>query len=250
MTYRFVGVCLLVLGLAHPDGARAADWMKTLQGVVGTALQEQTGSGSSTGLAGQEIVAGLKEALRVGTETVTAQLGAANGFNGDPAIHIPLPPELQTVQSTLQRFGLSALADEVELKLNRAAEAAMPQARDLVWKAISSMTLDDAMGIYNGPDDAATRYFRKVATDDLTATVKPVVDRSLDDVGALIAYDSLIGQYKTIPFVPDVKADLSNHATGLALEGLSHYLAREEAAIRSDPAKRTTDILTRVFGVK
>jgi len=148
----------------------------------------------------------------------------------------------------LKKFGLSALADDVELRLNRAAEAAAPKTKELIWKAISSMTLDDAMAIYKGPDDAATQYFKKVATNDLATTVKPVVDSSLAEVGAISTYDQLMGQYKALPFVPDVKANLSQHTTDLALKGLFHYLAAEEAEIRKNPAKRTTEILSKVFG--
>lgn len=241
----------LTTALAYVGPARAGDLMKSLQGVLGTVTQGQ-GQGSSTvmGLSTEDIIAGLKEALRVGTDTVTGQLGAADGFNGDSAVHIPLPEELQTVQSTLRQFGLSGLADEVELKLNRGAEAAMPKAKKLVWKAITEMTLDDAKAIYDGPDDAATQYFRRVSTDDLKATVAPVIDAALQEVGAVASYDSLIGQYRNIPFVPDVKANLTDHATTLALDGLFHYLAREEADIRQNPAKRTTEILAKVFGAK
>jgi hypothetical protein len=227
--------------------------MKTLKGAVDQATQGATSSGSSGSVAGlgtDEIIAGLKEALRVGADTVTAKLGAANGFNGDPAVHIPLPDELKAVQSTLKRVGLSSLADEVELKLNRGAEAAMPKAKELVLNAIESMTLDGAKAIYNGPKDAATQYFRRVATPDLKATVAPVVDGALKDVGAVAAYDQLVGKYKSVPFVPDLKADLTGHATNLALEGLFKYLATEEAAIRDNPAKRTTEILAKVFGAK
>ncbi|MBT7249559.1 MAG: DUF4197 domain-containing protein [Rhodospirillaceae bacterium] len=148
----------------------------------------------------------------------------------------------------LKKFGLSALADDVELRLNRAAEAAAPKTKELIWKAISSMTPDDAMAIYKGPDDAATQYFKKVATNDLAATVKPVVDSSLAEVGAISTYDQLMGQYKALRFVPDVKANLSQHTTDLALKGLFHYLAAEEAEIRKNPAKRTTEILSKVFG--
>jgi len=201
-------------------------------------------------LSTNDIIAGLKEALRVGTQSVAGQLGAVDGFNADPNIHIPLPKELQSVQSTLRRFGLSGLADEVELKLNRGAEAAMPQAKDLVVKAISAMTLEDAKAIYNGPNDAATQYFKRVTSADLKASVAPVIDSALQDVGAVAAYDQLVGRYKDIPFVPDLKADLTAHATALALEGMFHYLAMEEASIRQDPAKRTTEILTKVFGGK
>jgi hypothetical protein len=248
MTARLIAaLALATLLIAGP--ASAQSWLKTLQGAVDKATG---GSGSSSGtiagLTTEDMIAGLKEALRVGTETVTGQLGAADGFNADQAVHIPLPEQLQNAQAMLKKFGLSALADEVELKLNRGAEAAMPKAKELVWNAINQMTLDDAKGIYDGPKDAATQYFRRVATPDLKATVAPVIDDALRDVGALSAYDQLVGQYKTIPFVPDLRADLQGHATDLALEGLFTYLAREEAAIRENPAKRTTELLTRVFG--
>lgn len=248
MTARLIAaLALATLLIAGP--ASAQSWLKTLQGAVDKATG---GSGSSSGtiagLTTEDMIAGLKEALRVGTETVTGQLGAADGFSADQAVHIPLPEQLQNAQAMLKKFGLSALADEVELKLNRGAEAAMPKAKELVWNAINQMTLDDAKGIYDGPKDAATQYFRRVATPDLKATVAPVIDDALRDVGALSAYDQLVGQYKTIPFVPDLRADLQGHATDLALEGLFTYLAREEAAIRENPAKRTTELLTRVFG--
>lgn len=239
---------VLVLGLGTP--VHSAGFLDQLKGAVKEATTDALGSGggSSSSLATDQIVAGLKEALRVGAEKVVGQLGAADGFNADPTVHIPLPESLQSVQSTLRKFGLSALADDVELKLNRAAEEATPKAKELLWKAVNEMTLDDAKKIYDGPDDAATRYFEKVASDDLRATVGPVVDSALAEVGALTAYDSLIGQYKAIPFVPDVKSDLKSHATQLTLDGIFHYLAQEEAAIRKDPAARTTDLLKQVFG--
>lgn len=234
-------------------GSRAADWKSMLKGAVDTVTNpSQEGGQPSTvsGLSTTDIVAGLKEALRVGMQSVARQLGAVDGFNADPNVHIPLPKELQSVQSTLSRVGLSGLADEVELKLNRGAEAAMPRAKELVIKAISSMTLEDAKGIYNGPNDAATQYFKRVTSADLEASVAPIIDTALQEVGAVAAYDQLVGQYKDIPFVPDLKADLTAHATALALDGMFHYLAVEEAAIRQNPAKRTTEILTKVFGAK
>jgi len=247
----YVSIIAIPLTLGFGVSAQAQDWMKTLQDVVGTAAKGSAPSVDASTLAGlsrEDMIAGLKEALRVGAETVTAQLGAADGFNTDPAIHIPLPQSLQSAQSTLKKFGLGSLADDVELKLNRGAEAAMPKAKELVWQAISSMNLEDAKGILNGPEDAATEYFRRVATPELKATVAPVIEQNLRDVGAVAAYDQLVGEYSNIPFVPDLKADLTAHATTLALDGLFMYLAREEAAIRKDPAKRTTEILTKVFG--
>lgn len=238
----------LIPVLAAPPAA-AQSLFDTIKKTVDTVTgQGATGSATTGALSTADITAGLREALKVGTERVVTSLGAQDGYNADPAIHIPLPPTLQKVQSTLKKFGLSALADDVELRLNRAAEAAAPKTKELIWNAISSMSLEDARAIYDGPKDAATQYFKKVASGDLAATVRPVVDQSLADVGAISAYDSLMGQYKNIPFVPDIKADLSQHATDLALQGLFTYLAKEEAAIRENPAKRTTEILTKVFG--
>lgn len=247
----FASIIAIPLTLGLGVSAQAQDWMKTLQNVVGATAKGGASSVDASALAdlsSADMIAGLKEALRVGADTVTAQLGAADGFNADPAIHIPLPQSLQSAQSTLRKFGLGGLADDVELKLNRGAEAAMPKAKELVWQAISTMNLDDAKAILNGPEDAATQYFRRVATPELKATVAPVIEQNLRDVGAVAAYDQLMGQYKSIPFVPDLKADLTAHATTLALDGLFTYLAREEAAIRKDPAKRTSEILTKVFG--
>jgi len=241
--------------LAEPTAA--LDWGGALKGALDTVTQDKSsdtgssaraGTGAAVGLSTQELTAGLKEALRVGADTVARQLGAVDGFNSDPAVHIPLPKELQTVRSTLSRIGLASLADEVELKLNRGAEAAMPQAKKLVVDAISAMSLEDAKAIFNGPKDAATQYFRRVSGPDLEKTVAPVINRTLQDVGAVTAYDQLVGQYSTLPFVPDLKADLTAHATRLTLDGLFLYLAQEEAAIRENPAKRSSEILAKVFG--
>ena len=249
MIFRTAAAATLLLSVcASPALAQGfLDKLKSAAGAMTAPGGPTVGSGAAT-LGTNEIIAGLREALRVGTENVVGRIGSADGFNADPNIHIPLPPDLQKVQGILRKFGLSGMADEVELKLNRAAEAAAPKTKELVWKAINEMTLEDAKRIYDGPDDAATSYFKRVATTDLKNVIKPVIDNSLNEVGAVAAYDRLMGQYKSLPLVPDVKADLSNHATALALDGLFYYLAKEEAAIRQNPAKRTTEILTKVFG--
>lgn len=195
-----------------------------------------------------EITGGVRDALKVGTERVVAQLGQIDGFNADPKIHIPLPDNLREVRGALNMVGMSAMADDVELKLNRAAEAATPKAKALFWQAITDMSLKDIEAIYNGPDDAATQYFRSSMSAPLRDEMRPVVDRSLADVGAIQAFDQMMGRYKTIPFVPNVKTDLTNHVLDKAMDGIFFYLGREEAAIRNDAVKRTTDILKRVFG--
>lgn len=233
-------------------GSSAAGLLDKIQKTITDKTSSATGGSSSgattNGLSTEQITEGLKEALRVGTETVVEQIGTVDGYNGDPAIHIPLPEKMQQAQALLRKFGLSGMADEVEERLNRGAEAAAPKTKEIIYNAISSMTLEDAQSIYSGPDDAATQYFRKVSTAELTETVRPVVEQSLQDVGAITAYDNLVSQYKTYPLVPDIQTDLTEYATEMTLEGLFHYLAEQEAAIRKDPIKQTTEILKTVFG--
>ncbi|MDJ0942889.1 MAG: DUF4197 domain-containing protein [Kiloniellales bacterium] len=212
-------------------------------------LDTLMGSDSGDGvLSTEDMAAGLREALRVGSERVVAKVGAADGFNLDPEIHIPLPGTFRQVQSALKTVGLSDLADDVELKLNRAAEAAAPEARDLFVQAIREMSLDDAKAIFDGPDDAATQYFKGRMSAPLARKMAPVVDRSLADVGALASVDRMMQSYRAIPFVPDVKADLRSYVVGKALDGIFFYVAKEEAAIRKNPAARSTELLKRVFG--
>ena len=205
-------------------------------------------SGGSEDLSVGEIAGGLKDALRVGTESVVGQLGTTDGFNQDPSIHIPLPESLHTVQSTLSKLGMSGMLDDLELRLNRAAETATPKAKALFWDAISEMTLDDVTAIYEGPDDSATRYFQGKMSQPLAKEMGPVVSDSLSEVGAIKSYDDVMGQYDQIPFVPDVKANLSEYVVEKGMDGIFHYLAKEEAAIRNNPVKRTTALLQKVFG--
>lgn len=195
-----------------------------------------------------EIGRGLKEALKVGTGNVVVQLGQVDGFNRDPSIHIPLPAQLQDLQATLDRFGFSYMLDDLELKLNRAAEVAAPKAKALFWQAITEMTFNDVMDIYHGTDDAATRYFQKKMTPALAREMSPVISNSLAQVGAIQSYDRAIGKYQSLPYVPDIKADLTSYVVDKGMNGLFFYIAREEKAIRHNPVKRTTALLRRVFG--
>jgi hypothetical protein len=230
----------LALCLATPAGA--LDLMKSLEETVGGL------GGSSGGLSDQEIGDGLTEALRVGTERVVGQVSATDGYNLDPDIHIPLPGALREVQKVLKSIGMADMADDLELRLNRAAEAAAPEAQDLFGQAIGEMSFEDVQQIYSGPDDAATRYFQDKMTPPLSERMQPVVERSLADVGAIRSYDEMMKQYESVPFVPDAKADLTGYVVQEAMAGIFHYVAIEEAAIRNDPAARTTELLQKVFG--
>ena len=229
-------------------GAAAASAQTLLQQGQDLLKSLDQGGSSRDALTTGEIGRGLKSALNVATRTVVKQLAAADGFNGDPAVHIPLPDSLKSVQSTMRRFGMADLLDDLELKLNRAAERATPKARRLFLDAVAAMTLEDVRGILGGPDDAATMYFQGKMSRPLAAEMRPIVDDTLAEVGAIAAYDKAIGEYRNLPLVPDVKADLTEHVVELGLEGIFHYVAREEAAIRKNPIKRTNAILKRVFG--
>ncbi len=210
--------------------------------------REASQSGVSGGLATGEIAAGLKEALRVGADRVVGRLGHPNGFRLDPAVHIPLPENLQKAKKIAARFGLDGQFNELEDRLNAAAEAATPKAKALFLDAISQMTLDDARSILNGPDDAATKYFREKTSGKLVAEMRPIVDNAMSQVGALQTYDSVVsGLGPAASMVPDLKTDLSSYVVGKAMDGIFHYLAVEEAAIRRHPAKRTTALLRKVF---
>ena len=164
----------LLLGLAGCAGEGADPWAAG----ASTVLQGVLGGG--TGVVGQsEIAAGLKEALRVGTERVVDDLGQNDGFNADPEVHIPLPQALAQAQSSLRLIGASGLVDDLELRINRAAEQATPVAKDIFWQAITNLTFDDVNAIYQGPNDAATQYLDRTTRGSLTDAMRPIIDLSL-----------------------------------------------------------------------
>ena len=223
------------------------DWLNKGKEVMDT-LHQPAASKADTRLTTAEVAAGLKEALRVGSTRVVEKVGSVDGFNADPQIHIPLPENLRKVRSALATVGMGGMMDDLELQLNRAAEQAAGKARPLFLDAISTLTIEDAMEIYQGPDDAATRYFENRMSKPLAEEMRPVVAESLQDVGAIQTYEAALGKYKTLPFVPDVQADLTGYVVEQGMDGIFHYLAEEEAAIRADPVKRTTALLQKVFG--
>lgn len=241
-TNRFYPFFLALTLISISGAAASAGWLDK--------LKEQLGGGDEKKqlLSTDEVGAGLKEALRVGTESVVASLGKDNGFNLNPQIHIPLPSQLDQVRNILRKVGMDSMLTDLELRLNRAAERATLKARQLFIQAINDMTMDDVMTIYNGPDDSATQYFKSKMSAPLALEMKPVIDESLVDVGAVKTYDDVMKRYNSVPFAPKVEADLSDYVVQKGMDGIFFYLAKEEAAIRQNPAKRTTDLLQRVFG--
>lgn len=193
------------------------------------------------------IAAGLREALEIGSRQAVRELGRPDGFL-DSRFHIPLPESLQQAREVAGRFGLAGMFDEMEIELNRAAEAAVPEAQKLFVAAIRQLTFDDVMRIYGGSDDAATRYLRRTTSAELSRQMRPIVDASLAEVGALNTFSSLVEQYNRLPLVAPIDADLTSHVLQYADDALFALVAREEAAIRRNPAKRTTELLREVFG--
>jgi len=240
--------CLLTpISLVWANG-----FMQGLGGLMESVSKESMSMSASSkhglsSLSHSEMVAGLKDALRIGSENVVAQLSKKNGFNGDAKVHIPLPNSMKKVQSALSAVGMGGMMDDLELRLNRAAERATPKAKRIFGDAIRSMNIADAKSILGGDDDAATKYFKRKMSKPLSKEMKPVVDHALAQAGAVKAYDRVMGEYQSLPFMPDVKADLSRHVLNLALSGVFHYMAEEEAAIRKNPVRRTTAMLRKVF---
>jgi len=242
---------IIAATLLLPATTASAGWMDQVGGMlgnVGGGGTAKTALPSVSGLSNSDMISGLKDALRVGSERVVGQLGKTDGFNADPKIHIPLPENLQSVKSALSAVGMGSMMDDLEVRLNRAAEAATPKAKRIFGNAIKSMNFDDAKKILNGPDDAATQYFKGKMTSPLSDEMRPIVKKALNQAGAVQAYDNVMGKYQSLPFMPDVKANLTQHVVTLGLAGIFHYMAQEEAAIRKNPVKRTTSILKKVFG--
>ncbi|MDJ0921461.1 MAG: DUF4197 domain-containing protein [Henriciella sp.] len=221
----------------------------------GTVLGEILGpattgvTGDSSALSTLEIDAALRQALEIGATRVSDQIGVTDGFWKDPQIQIPLPGRLGEVQEQLSGIGLSAPLDDLQLRMNRAAEQAVPAGKTIVIDAVKSITIEDAIGLLNGGDTAATDFLRARTETNLRGIFAPYVEDALNTSGAYQALDSAVS---TVPLLAiaatDYKSDLTNHAVELGLDGLFNYLALEEKKIREDPVARTTDLLRRVFG--
>jgi hypothetical protein len=195
-----------------------------------------------------EIDAGLREALVVATTNVASQLGRENGYFGDQRIRIPLPKTYREVQRNLAVVGASGPLDDVELRLNRAAEAAVPEARALILGAVRNMTIEDALGILRGGDTAATDFLRARTETQLAAAFTPHVRTALSQSGAFRSMESYLSGIGLGGTTSSVQADLTSHAVGLGLDGIFLYVAEEEKKIRENPLARTTDLLRKVFG--
>ncbi len=195
-----------------------------------------------------QTAAGLKAALNQGAGKAIALLGKENGFFGNADVHIPLPGKMQKARKTLGKLGLKKQTDALELAMNRAAEAAVPQARQLFVDAISRMSVTDAVSILKGPEDAATQYFRATMTAPLTEAFLPIVGQATADINLAKTYDAVAAKGSSLGLVDPEDASLDAYVTRKALDGLFLMMAREEAAIRKDPLGQADALLRAVFG--
>ena len=236
MLIRMLVIGMLVLFTALPASAQFDRILKDL----GLTKQE--------GLTESKIIAGLKEALRVGTENTVNITGKLDGYFTNQAIKILMPEKLQTLEKGLRTVGYGDKVDEFVLSMNRAAERAAPQAKQIFWDAVKEMSFEDARKILKGSNTAATDYFKGKTTDKLTTAFRPDVEKAMNEVGVTRQYKELVGKVQAIPFMKTEAYDIDQYVVTKALDGLFYVLGQEEQKIRTNPAARVTDILKEVFG--
>jgi len=220
----------------------AAQLDEVLKKAEGSLEQRDT-----SGLSNDKIISGLKEALQVSTTKAVAKTGKPDGFLKNEAIKILLPPKLETVAKGMRMLGMGQKVDELEVGMNRAAEQATPEAKQIFIGALKKMTFDDARHILTGGDTAATDYFKRTSSGDLTTAFTPIVHRSMEHVGVVQQYNQVI---KSAPGGSAIagEMDINKYVVGKTLDGLFYMLGEEEKKIRKDPAAQTTSLLKEVFG--
>lgn len=205
-----------------------------------------TGTGN---VSNSEIVEGLKQALEVGTNNGTSKVSQLDGYFKNPAIKILMPPDVKMVESKLREYGMGDQVDKAIMQMNRAAEQAAKEAAPIFIGAIKNMTINDAVGILRGSNDAATVYLKNNTSTQLTEKFRPIVKKALDQTQATKYWNDVFSNYNKLPFVTPVNANLDDYVTQKALEGLFKTIADEELKIRQDPAARVTALLQKVFGL-
>lgn len=236
MKIRAFLVCMMVMLIAVPASAQLDRIFKGL------------GIGQKGDLSDAKIGSGLKEALKIGTENTVNLTGKTDGYFLNQAIKILMPEKLRTLEKGLRAVGYGQQIDDFVLSMNRAAEQAAPFAKQIFWDALGEMSFEDARKIWSGNETAATDYFKGKTTDKLTATFRPVVEKTMNEVGVTRQYNELVGRFQSIPFVKSESFDIDRYVVTKALDGLFHVLGEEEKKIRTNPEARVTDLLKEVFG--
>ena len=199
-------------------------------------------------LSNTEASGGLKEALTQGVSKAVSMLGSTDGFLGNKEVKIPLPDSLKKIEKGMKLMGMGKQSDELVLKMNRAAEAAVPEAKALLVDSIKKMTVADAKSILTGPNDAATQYFKKTTSTQMAAKFLPIVQKATEKVQLAETYNKYAEMGSKFGVVKKEDAKIEQYVTNKALDGLYLMIAKEEAAIRKDPVGQASSLLKKVFG--
>lgn len=236
--FQLLVTVLLLLAMVPPASAQLDRFLKGFGSLPS----------SGSDLSDAKIGSGLQEALKVATENAVVQTGTVDGFLKNQAIKILMPKPLRTIEQPLRLVGYGPQIDEFVVGMNRAAEKAVPFAKEIFWDAIGQMTFDDARKILNGGDTAATDYFKSKTTRKLQAAFLPSVTEVMNQVGVNRQYNDLIGKYKDVPFSKSITFDVNQYVTEKTTDGIFYVVGQEEKKIRTNPAARITDLLKEVFG--
>ena len=220
----------------------------TLSLFAGLLLAANAHALSLDSISGKDANGGLKEALTQGAGKAVDLLGKKDGFMSNSKVKIPLPPSVQKVESVMRGLGMGKKADELITAMNRAAEAAVPEAKTLLVKSIKQMSVEDAKAILTGGDDSATQYFRRTTSGPLTEKFKPMVKTAMAKVQVAKKYDQLAGKAASYGLVREEDAQLENYVTQKTLDGLYLMMAEEEKAIRKNPLGAAGSLAQKVFG--
>ena len=191
---------------------------------------------------------GLKDALTQGAQIAVKQLGKPGGFSDNDEVRIELPGKLGKAAQTMKMMGMGEQVEELEASMNKAAEAAVPQAQAILVDAVKKMTVSDAKAILAGGEDSATQYLNKSSREQIRAKFLPIVKQATDKVGVAQQYNSFAGQAAALGVVDAKSANVENYVTEKALDGLFKMIAEQEASIRQDPASAATSLAKKVFG--
>jgi hypothetical protein len=199
-------------------------------------------------LSQKDATGGLKDALTQGAQIAVKQLGTPGGFSGNPEVKIELPGQLGKVAKKMKQFGMGAQVDELEASMNKAAEAAVPQAQALLVDAVKKMSVDDAKAILSGGKDSATQYLSKTSREQIRVKFLPIVKQATDQVGLAKQYNSFAGQAATLGVLDAKDANIEGYVTEHALNGLFEMIGKQEETIRQNPAAAATSLAKKVFG--
>lgn len=199
-------------------------------------------------LTNKDAAAGMKEALTRGAQMAVDQLGKTDGFFGNAAVKIPLPESLEKIEGLARKFGMAKQADTLVETMNRAAEAAVVEAKPLLVAAVKTMSVNDAKRILTGPPDAATQYFREATSTQLTQKFLPIVKKATAKVQLTEQYNAYAGKAVKLHLLDEKDANLDSYVTQKAIDGLFVMIAEQEKQIRQDPVATGSNLLKKVFG--